>query len=321
MDKELVRYESINDSLLGDLEVKNEKLTFNNNELDLISGIVPSFIFNEFDELTKDMSNFYNEVKFPNYDDFDDYASLYDKGMSNLFTKRLDGELNYGSKILELGCGTGQLTLFLARGNRQIYGVDISNGSLLVGEKFRREHKISNAYFLKMDVFDLKFKKNTFDFTISNGVLHHTKDARKAFKNLVDVTKPGGIIAIGLYHKYGRFFTRVKQELAKIIGKNIFLLDRASLKIKSNDKRNAWVTDQFMNPHETLHTPYETLDWFEEDGVEFLNLIPHCDDIKMPIFKKRKKPSLSKINEILMMFNRKQIQEGGFFVIVGRKNK
>ncbi len=321
MDQELLRYESINNTLSGDLEFKSEKLTFNNNQLDLIEGTIPSFIVNNLDELTKDMSNFYNEVKFPNYDDFDDYASLYDKGMSNLFTQRLDRELNYASKVLELGCGTGQLSLFLARGNRQVYGVDISNGSLLVGEKFRRDNKVSNAYFMKMDVFDLKFKQNTFDFTISNGVLHHTKDARKAFKHLVDVTKPGGLIAIGLYHKYGRFFTRVKQALAKIIGKNIFILDRTSLKIKSNDKRNAWVTDQFMNPHETLHTPSETMRWFEEEGVEFLNLIPHCDDIDIPIFKRRQKPSLSKINEILMMFNRKQIQEGGFFVIIGRKKK
>ena len=155
MDQELLRYESINNSLSGDLEFNCEKLSFNNNQLDLIGGTIPSFIVNNLDELTEDMSNFYNEVKFPNYDDFDDYASLYDKGMSNLFTQRLDRELNYASKVLELGCGTGQLSLFLARGNRQVYGVDISNGSLLVGEKFRRDNKVSNAYFMKMDVFDL----------------------------------------------------------------------------------------------------------------------------------------------------------------------
>ena len=40
-----------------------------------------------------------------------------------------------------------------------------------------------------------------------------------AFKKLVEVTKPGGLIVIGLYHKYGRFFTRVKQKAAKLLGK------------------------------------------------------------------------------------------------------
>ena len=58
-----------------------------------------------------------------------------------------------------------------------------------MGEKFRSDNDIKNVYFMKMDAFDLKFKKNYFDFTISNGVLHHTKDARKAFNSLVEVTK------------------------------------------------------------------------------------------------------------------------------------
>ena len=35
---------------------------------------------------------------------------------------------------------------------------------------------------MKMDVFDLKFKPNIFDYVLSNGVLHHTKDAKEAFK-------------------------------------------------------------------------------------------------------------------------------------------
>ena len=291
----LKRYELIKDSFIGNLYSHDNKLNLDNSEVNLINNEVPNFIDSELDSLTDKMANFYNEVKFPNYDDCEDYASLYDKGTRNSFTNKLDQELDYGIKILELGCGTGQLSLFLARGNRDVYGVDISNGSLLLGEKFRKENDIKNAYFMKMDVFDMKFKKNNFDFTISNGVLHHTKDARQAFKKLVEVTKPGGLIVIGLYHKYGRFFTTVKQKAAKLIGKNVFLLDKNSLKIRNKDKKNAWVTDQFLNPHETLHTPMETFKWFEEDGVEFINLIPHCYDQNTKIFRKRAKPKLTKI--------------------------
>lgn len=315
----LKRYESIKSSFKEELLCQDNQIKLENLNINLINGEIPNFINEDLDELTNKMSNFYDEVKFPNYDDCEDYASLHDKGTSNSFTSRLDQELDYGIKILELGCGTGQLSLFLARGNREVYGVDISNGSLLLGEKFRKENSIDNAFFMKMDVFDLKFKKNSFDFTVSNGVLHHTKDAREAFKKLVEVTKPGGLIVIGLYHKYGRFLTTIKQKIAKVIGKKIFILDQNALKIKSKDKRNAWVTDQFLNPHETLHTPKETLKWFEEEDVDFVNLIPHCDNQEIDIFQKRPKPSLSKIDEILMTINPRQIQEGGFFVIIGRK--
>ena len=316
----LKRYQSLHDSFSEKIECNENRIIFDEKSLNLIGDLIPDFTFNNSDNFTNKMSSFYNEVKFPNYDDFDDYASLYDKGIKNSFTRRLDDELNYGSKVLELGCGTGQLSLFLARGNRQIYGVDISNGSLILGEKFRKENEIKNAYFMKMDVFDLKFKKNNFDFTISNGVLHHTKDPHQAFKLLVEVTKPGGLIAIGLYHKYGRFFTTIKQQIAKLVGKNIFILDKTSLKIDTKEKRESWVVDQFFNPHETLHSPIETLKWFDEEGIEFINLIPHLDKDDLPLFKKRDKPKLSLISELSMIFNRRQIQEGGFFIIIGRKN-
>ena len=319
MNENQKRYLKINDSLEEKISFNNNKINYGDTEINLINESIPNFIDKELDNLTSKMSEFYNDVKFPNYDDCEDYASLYEKGYKNLFSRRIENELNYGSKVLELGCGTGQLSLFLSKGNREIYGVDISNGSLMLGEKFRRENKIDNAYFMKMDVFDLKFKKNYFDYTISNGVLHHTKDARKAFKNLVEVTKPGGIIIIGLYHKYGRFFTKVKQKIAKVIGKYVFLLDKVSFKIKSPDKRKAWVVDQFLNPHETIHLPSETLNWFEEESVDFLNLIPHTDNIDKPIFQKHNLPKLSILKEILLMFNKTQIQEGGFFVIIGKK--
>lgn len=315
------RYELIKDYFSESLTFKDEKLIFNGKNIKLIDQSIPNFINNDLDDLTEKMSEFYNEVQFPNYDDCEDYASLYDKGVSNLFTKRLDDELGFGSRILELGCGTGQLSLFLSRLNRQIFAVDISNASLKLGEKFRKKYKLDNTFFMKMDVFNLKFKNNTFDSVVTNGVLHHTKDAEEAFKCLVKVLKPGGVIVVGLYHKYGRTVTRIKQNLAKIIGSKIFYFDKTSRNIKSKDKRKAWVQDQFMNPHETLHTPNEVLNWFEESNVEFHNLIPYYSIHKNKLLRKNKKPSISIIDDLLLSVNPVQIKEGGFFVMVGRKRK
>ena len=150
----LERYENIKDAFCKKIEHKENKLYLDNKYLNLINKKIANFISDDLDNLTNKMSEFYDEVKFPNYDDCEDYASLYDKGIKNLFTKRIDQELSYGTNILELGCGTGQLSLFLARGNRNIFGVDISNGSLILGEKFRSDNDIKNVYFMKMEVFD-----------------------------------------------------------------------------------------------------------------------------------------------------------------------
>ena len=63
-----------------------------------------------------------------------------------------------------------------------------------------------------MNIFNLLFKKNFFDIIISNGVLSPL--TKLAFKKIVKLLKKNGIIIIGLYHKYGRFFTKIKQKLA-----------------------------------------------------------------------------------------------------------
>lgn len=315
----LERYKLINDCFLEKVNFEEKKVNNTKKDFFLINNSIPNFVNGNLDELTEDISNFYNEIKFPNYDDCDDYASLYDKGTKNIFTKRLDEELGYGSRILELGCGTGQLSLFLSRSNREIFAVDISNGSLLLGEEFRKKNNIQNTFFMKMDVFNLQFKDNIFDTVVTNGVLHHTKDSYKAFKCLLRVLKPNGIIVVGLYHKYGRSITRLKQKLAKIIGNKVAYLDKTSLKIKSEGKRNAWVRDQFLNPHETLHTPNEVIKWFDNNNIEFLNLIPHYSIEKQRLIKKNPKPKISLIQDLMLAFDSKQIQEGGFFVMIGRK--
>lgn len=316
------RYLELKNSFSGKFEYSSEeqKFYFNKKELASIGQDIPSFIDTDFDALTREVSDFYNNIKFPNYKNMEDYASIYDKGRGNIFTRKLDDELGWNCKVLELGCGSGQMSLFLGRGKREVYAVDISPGSLLLGEEFRKHSDISKVYFMHMDVFNLCFKDDLFDFVVSNGVLHHTKNAKKAFKCLVDVTKPGGFIVVGLYHRYGRFFTKIKQYLAKLIGNKIFYFDKTSRNMGSSEKREAWVKDQFFNPHETVHTPREVMSWFDENDVEFINLIPHFDITTKPLFYKRNKQTLSFLDDLILMFDHNQIREGGFFIMVGKKN-
>ena len=182
----LGRFKSIKDAFHESIIFTEDEIFMDQVKLNYIDDGIPNFIVNDLDPLTEKISAFYNDVQFPNYDDCEDYASIYDKGINNLFTKKLDDEIGYATRILELGCGTGQLSLFLSRSNRNVFAVDISNSSLKLGEQYRRRNQIKNTFFMKMDVFDLKFNKNTFDYVVSNGVLHHTKNAQEAFKCLVE---------------------------------------------------------------------------------------------------------------------------------------
>ena len=76
---------------------------------------------------------------------FDGHAPVY---MDNSFTKNTVEEVEFvleelrlppGSRILDVGCGTGRHAVELARRGYQVTGVDISSGMLAEAEKAARE--------------------------------------------------------------------------------------------------------------------------------------------------------------------------------------
>ena len=209
--------------------------------------------------------------------------------------KNLKEFIGYKKKILEVGAGTCQFSNYLAiNSNNQIVSFDSSLESLKLGYNFAKKNGLENIKFVRGDIFDNIFLEETFDFVITNGVLHHTGDAKKAFKNLSQFLKKNGYIFVGLYNKYGRLRTILRKYLFKIFGKNIlFLLDPVLRKTPKNsqDKIKAWIKDQYMHPVESLHTFDEVLKWFDENNIEFISSIPQCspyETVKEKPFKQSK---------------------------------
>ena len=285
----------------------------------LVENDIPNFYINEDikDPMTKIQKEFYQKVIFPNYDEFDNFGSLIEKAEKSAFAKMLDEQIPYNSNILEIGCGTGQMSIFLSRKNRLVIGTDIAKSSLILGNEFKKENNINNIYFLQMNLFNPFIKPNIFDFVISNGCLHHTSDPKKAFVKISKLVKKNGFIIIGLYHKYGRLITNLRQIIINLFGDNFKFIDKRNINKKiSQEKRYAWFNDQYKNPKESSHTYYEILKWFEESNIEYISSIPFDDfSGKFELFKKRKKKSkmIIKLNEISMIISKSQIREGGFF--------
>jgi len=299
-----------------------KKFFFNKNNYFENFNDIPDLFIDDNIDLTSIQSEFYNEVKFPNYDNIDDFGSLIDKASKSIFAKKLDEEIPIGSCVLEAGCGTGQMSLYLSRRNRKIYGIDLSKGSLTEAEKFRKKNEIKNVYFQRMNIFNLCFKKNFFDIVISNGVLHHTHNPELAFNKLVGVLKKDGLIVIGLYHKYGRLVTKIRQKLISIFGKKMMFIDsRLRSSQVSDQKKYAWFLDQYKNPSETVHTVSEILGWFEKNNLEFISSMPFDFKVDKPLFEKKEIPKKLRLNfiEIKQMFSPSQIEEGGFFIMIGKK--
>jgi len=91
-----------------------------------------------------------------------------------------------GERILDAGCGTGQLTKEIAESGAEVRGVD--NSPRMVEQARKNYPEIE---FRQADVRELPFE-NEFDAVFSNAVLHWVKDAERAAAAIAGALKPGG---------------------------------------------------------------------------------------------------------------------------------
>jgi SAM-dependent methyltransferase len=278
-------------------------------------------------DVTDIVKAFYEENPFPNYDDIDSEQTLMEKAKRGVFARLLDEQIPQGAAVLEVGCGTGQLTNFLGMHyNRRVFGSDMCLHSLRLANAFRDRSRIKNAGFVQMNLFRPAFKDGAFDLVVSNGVLHHTADPLGAFKSISRLVKPNGIIIIGLYNKLGRLTTDFKRFLFRLSADKLAFLD-AHMRNKNynRDRKRAWFYDQYKHPHESKHTYSELLNWFESNGFEYLSSIPKIDpgpftdEEKLFVAHDKGTKTTRWLTEMEMLLSGGA--DGALFIMIGRKNR
>jgi SAM-dependent methyltransferase len=276
-------------------------------------------------DVTDIVKAFYEENPFPNYDDIDSDETLMEKARKGVFARLLDEQIRQGAYVLEVGCGTGQLTNFLGMHySRRVFGSDMCLHSLRLAQGFRQRCGIRNADFVQMNLFRPAFREGIFDVVISNGVLHHTADPLGAFQSISRLVKPGGAIIIGLYNKIGRLSTDFKRFLFRVSADRLRFLDSHMRDKRYNaDRKRAWFYDQYKHPHESKHTYSEVIDWFEGNGFEFLFSIPKIEAGAFgndeQLFEKHDKGTkFSRFCTELEMALQGGV-DGALFIMIGRK--
>ena len=102
--------------------------------------------------------------------------------------------------VLGVGCGNGWvLSNFFCEGAR-CYGLDLTQKAVDLSKK-RFKMITGSAYFLVANAEELPFQDSSFDIVTAMGVLHHTPNIDKAIGEIYRVLKPGGRVALMLYHK------------------------------------------------------------------------------------------------------------------------
>ena len=284
-------------------------------------------IFQINDDQTNKVTSFYKVSPFPNYKPEDNKSTILAKGNKNYLTSKFKKFIGFNKDVLEVGCGTGQLTNYFAIGsNNRVVGLDPTIESIELAAKFSTQNNINNIKYVNADIFDDIFKDEFFNFIWCNGVLHHTKDPYLAFRILIKSLKKKGYVLIGLYNKIGRIRTLIRKYFYKILGKNFLMIVDPTLRNLKNspEEQKSWIRDQYMHPIEKLHTLDEVLKWFEENNIDYINSIPSCDfdEDYEDLFQKKTKGSFYSriINQIFMIFSSLG-SDGGLFIVIGKKKE
>jgi len=193
------------------------------------------------------------------------------------YLKEFWGELTLKNKnIVDVGCGAGEISHALNNLGAQVTGLDISEVSLDESIKLNPKHK-----HILGDALNLPFSENTFDHSISIGVLHHTENCRKGFDELARVTKAGGDLTVFLYQYWNLYhliykmakplrwipLKRIPKFMAHLLQPFAWLHFKCLL---STDQIFRLLGDKIWTPQASFHTVAEVMRWGQENNLLLL---------------------------------------------------
>jgi SAM-dependent methyltransferase len=105
------------------------------------------------------------------------------------------GELGdiQGKKVLDIGCGLGESSVYLALKGARVTAIDISEGMLRKARQLSTQHGIS-IQTVRCPSSRIALKDGAFDIIYAGNVLHH-EDLYATVRECARLLKPGGTLA------------------------------------------------------------------------------------------------------------------------------
>ncbi len=156
---------------------------------------------------------------------YNDFAKIYDRFQEIDydefvdFYKKIFAENNfYPETVIDLGCGSGEISLRMSKSGYKIVGVDISEDMLAIAQDKAFEQG-SDILFLNQDMAEFEYP-NKADAVISSldciNYLTEYEDVEKTFKCVKQVLLDGGLFIFDINSEY---------KLSEILGNNTFIYE------------------------------------------------------------------------------------------------
>lgn len=182
-----------------------------------------------------------------------------------------------GRLVGDLGCGVGEIARSVADRGAQMVCMDLTERAI------KRCGEINpGAERFQGSVLDLPFADESFDHTLSIGVLMITPDCRKGFREVARVTRPGGRVVLFIYNKW--CYLNLLYKLFKPIRETVPLASAPSWMVRAmqpfvkghlgmrlgEPELRKLLGDKLWTPHATFHSVGEIEAWGKQEGLELL---------------------------------------------------
>lgn len=155
-------------------------------EVNILDDILDLRIDKSFDTL----------LDLDSYDQGHGINSNYNSSLCDVYCSILEIEgLTPGGSVLEIACGSGNLTASMLVGRRfeTVHCGDISHGFMkLMGSRIANIETPTRTNKYLFDANNLPFRDQSFDFVFGNSVLHHFATFEKTVEDAYRVLKPNG---------------------------------------------------------------------------------------------------------------------------------
>ncbi|NWF75458.1 MAG: class I SAM-dependent methyltransferase [Nitrospirae bacterium] len=153
-----------------------------------------------------------------------------------------------GDKILDAGCGLGQVVFNLLNRGYDAYGIDFSAETIKIAKEYHQQkYQETKERFFVSDIRELNFPANSFDVYVSYGVIEHFKktEHEKIIKEAKRVLKNNGLIF--LYYPNIKSVFGIQSALLSILGVRYIWQIPLSIKYVINllHKSNFKIIDNF----------------------------------------------------------------------------
>ncbi len=117
-----------------------------------------------------------------------------------IYRRQIDALLNSiepGSRVLEVGCWSGWLSLEMARRGAFVTGIDVAADALEIARDYAAAHPPQGSVEYKLlDINSATLPAATYDLIVGVGVLHHLVEVRHVLEQFRAALKPGGWLFI-----------------------------------------------------------------------------------------------------------------------------